>query len=70
MIHQGAAGFQGAVPDVEVAARETIDLTTKCTEILAAHTGQPCEKVKADTQRDYYMTALEAQAYGIVDHVL
>jgi len=70
MIHQGSAGFRGAVPDIEVAARETLSLTTKLTEILALHAGQSTDKVKVDTQRDYYMTAHEAREYGIVDEVL
>src|SRR5688572_19797276 len=70
MIHQGSAGFRGAVPDIEVAARETLSLTTKLTEILAAHTGQTYDKVKRDTERDYYMTAQEAKEYGIIDDVL
>jgi len=70
MIHQGSAGFRGAVPDIEVVARETISLTTKLTEILASHCGQEYDKVKRDTERDYYMTAREAQLYGLVDEVL
>ena len=70
MIHQGSAGFRGAVPDIEVVARETLSLTTKLTEILAQHTGQPFEKVKRDTERDYFLTAQEAKEYGMVDEVL
>ena len=70
MIHQGSAGFRGNVPDIEVAARETLNLTTKLTEIMAAHTGQPYDKVKRDTERDYYMTSAEAKEYGIIDEVL
>jgi ATP-dependent Clp protease protease subunit len=70
MIHQGSGGFRGAVPDIEVAAREAITLTTKLTEILSLHTGQPFEKVKRDTERDYYLTATEARDYGLVDEVL
>src|ERR671911_1109908 len=70
MIHQGSAGFRGAGPDLEVAARETLNLTTKLTQILAAHTGQQFDKVKQDTQRDYYMTAQEAKEYGLVDEVM
>ena len=70
MIHQGSAGFRGAVPDIEVVARETINLTTKLTEILAMHTGQDFDRVKRDTERDYYMPASEAKEYGIVDEVL
>jgi ATP-dependent Clp protease protease subunit len=70
MIHQGSAGFRGNVPDIEVAARETLSLTTKLTEILAQHTGQEFDKVKRDTERDYYLTAQEAKEYGLVDDVL
>jgi ATP-dependent Clp protease protease subunit len=70
MIHQGSAGFRGNVPDIEIAARETLTLTTKLTEILAEHTGQPFDKVKADTQRDYYLTGEDAKTYGLVDEVL
>src|SRR6478609_2445622 len=70
MIHQGSAGFRGAVPDIEVVARETLNLTRKLTEILSVHSGQPFDKVKRDTERDYYMTAHEARDYGIVDEVL
>ncbi len=70
MIHQGSGGFSGAMPDIEVAAREAITLSTKCTAILAAHTGQPFDKVKRDSDRDYYLTAQEAKEYGLVDEVL
>jgi len=70
MIHQGSSGFRGNVPDIEVAARETINLTTKLTEILALHTNQTFEKVKRDTERDYYMTPHEARDYGLIDEVL
>jgi ATP-dependent Clp protease, protease subunit len=70
LIHQGSTGFQGAIPDIEVQARETIRLTRTMTEITALHTGQPFERVKRDTERDYYMTAAEAQEYGIIDTVV
>ncbi|MDQ3692726.1 MAG: ATP-dependent Clp protease proteolytic subunit [Chloroflexota bacterium] len=70
MIHQGSGGFRGNVPDIEVAARETLSLTTKLTEILAFHTGQEFDKVKRDTERDYYLTAQEAKEYGLVDNVM
>jgi ATP-dependent Clp protease protease subunit len=70
MIHQGSSGFRGNVPDIEVAARETLSLTKTLTEILALHCGQPFERVKRDTERDYYMSAAEAKAYGAVDEVL
>jgi ATP-dependent Clp protease, protease subunit len=70
MLHQGSAGFRGAIPDIEVAARETLDLSRRCTQIIATHTGQSFEKIAADTQRDYFLSAEEAQAYGIVDQIL
>ncbi|HYI25897.1 MAG TPA: ATP-dependent Clp protease proteolytic subunit [Thermomicrobiales bacterium] len=70
MIHQGSAGFRGNVPDIEIAARETLTLTTKLTQILADHSGQTFDKVKSDTQRDYYMTGDDAKDYGLVDEVL
>lgn len=70
LIHQGSSGFRGSVPDIEIQARETISLTTKMTEIMAFHTGQSFERVKRDTERDYFMSAQEAKEYGIVDHVL
>ncbi len=70
LIHQGSSGFRGSVPDIEIQARETINLTTKLTELMAFHTGQSFERVKRDTERDYFMSAQEAKEYGIVDHVL
>lgn len=70
MIHQGSAGFRGNVPDVEIAAKETMSLTKTLTQIMADHTGQDFDKVKLDTQRDYYMTGQEAKDYGIVDQVM
>lgn len=70
MIHQGSSGFRGAIPDIEVQAKETFSVINTLTQIMADHTGQTFEKVKADTQRDYYMTGEEASAYGLVDKVL
>jgi len=70
LIHQGSGGFSGAIPDIEVAAREALTLSAKCMSIIAAHSGQPYEKVKRDSDRDYYMTSQEAKAYGIIDEVL
>ncbi|MDP9363519.1 MAG: ATP-dependent Clp protease proteolytic subunit [Chloroflexota bacterium] len=70
MIHRGSGGFGGSVPDVEVAAREALLLSNRCCEILAAHSGQPFDKVKRDSDRDFFMTAKEARAYGLVDEVL
>src|SRR4029079_16405132 len=70
MIHQGSSGFRGNVPDIEGAARETLNLTTKLTEILALHCGQSFDKVKRDTERDYYMNPVEVPPSGIIDEVL
>ena len=69
MIHQGSAGFRGNTPDVEIQMREVMHLTERLTGILAAHTGQPAEKVKSDSERDFYMGAEEAKAYGLIDEV-
>jgi ATP-dependent Clp protease, protease subunit len=70
LIHQGSGGFSGQPADVEIYAREVIALKRQSEEILARHTGQPLEKVASDMDRDYYMTAEEARAYGIVDRVI
>jgi ATP-dependent Clp protease, protease subunit len=70
LIHQGSTGFRGAVPDVEIQARETLRLTQTMIEITAKHSNQPYDKVKRDTERDYYMTADEAKEYGIIDEVI
>jgi ATP-dependent Clp protease protease subunit len=69
MIHQGSAGFRGNTPDVEIQMREVMHLTERLTGILAAHTGQTPEKVKSDSDRDFYMGAEEAKAYGLIDEV-
>jgi ATP-dependent Clp protease protease subunit len=69
MIHQGSAGFRGNTPDVEIQMKEVMHLTDRLTRILAAHTGQTPEKVKSDSDRDFYMSADEAKAYGLIDEV-
>ena len=69
MIHQGSAGFRGNTPDVEIQMREVMHLTDRLTRILAAHTGQTPEKVKSDSDRDFYMSADEAKSYGLIDEV-
>jgi ATP-dependent Clp protease, protease subunit len=70
LIHQGSGGFSGQPADIEIYAREVIALKRQAEEILARHTGQPLEKVASDMDRDYYMTAEEARAYGVVDRVI
>jgi ATP-dependent Clp protease protease subunit len=69
MIHQGSGGFRGNTPDVEIQVKEMLHLTDRLIEILAHHTGQDHEKVRKDSERDYFMSAEEAKAYGIVDEV-
>jgi ATP-dependent Clp protease protease subunit len=69
MIHQGSAGFRGNTPDVEIQMKEVMHLTERLTKILASHTGQPVDKVKADSDRDFYLGADEAKAYGLIDEV-
>ena len=70
LIHQVSGGFQGQGTDIEIQARETINLKRNLEEIIAEHTNQPMEKVSKDMERDYYMTAEEANEYGIVDQVI
>ncbi|HVL65163.1 MAG TPA: ATP-dependent Clp endopeptidase proteolytic subunit ClpP [Actinomycetota bacterium] len=70
MIHQGSAGFQGTPTDIEIHAREVLSLRKRMAEILSHHCSQPQEKVEKDIDRDFFMTAEDAKAYGIIDDVL
>jgi len=70
MIHQPSGGFQGQATDISIQAEEIIKIRKRLDEILAKHTGQPLEKVHADSERDYFMSAEEAKAYGLVDEVI
>ena len=70
LIHQLIGGFEGQAADIEIHAREVIQVRQTLDEILALHTGQTVEKVSKDTDRDYFMTALEAKEYGIIDDVI
>jgi len=69
MIHQGSGGFRGNTPDVEIQMREMMHLTDRLMQILAEHTGQKIETVKRDSERDKFMSAEEAKAYGLIDEV-
>jgi ATP-dependent Clp protease protease subunit len=69
MLHQGSGGFRGNTPDVEIQVKEMLHLTDRLMRILAEHTGQEFEKVKKDADRDYFMSAEEAKAYGVIDAV-
>jgi ATP-dependent Clp protease protease subunit len=65
-----SAGFQGQATDIEIHAREIIEMRTRLDKVYAKHTGQPLEKVARDTERDYFMSAEEAKEYGIIDAVI
>ena len=70
MIHQGSAGTRGAPRDMEIHLREVLSLTRRMAEIIAHHSGQEVEQVERDIDRDYFMTADEARAYGLVDEII
>lgn len=70
MIHQPWGGVEGAAADIKIQAEEILRLRGRLEEILAKHTGQPLERVKKDSDRDYFMSAEEAKTYGIVDEVI
>ncbi|MEF3168646.1 MAG: ATP-dependent Clp endopeptidase proteolytic subunit ClpP [Deltaproteobacteria bacterium] len=70
LIHQPMGGFQGQATDIDIHAREILRLRQRLNEILAFHTGQPMERVQADTERDYFMGSDEAKEYGLVDEVI
>jgi ATP-dependent Clp protease protease subunit len=70
LIHQVSSGFQGQATDIEIHAKEIIDVRHRLDHILADHTGQEYEKISKDTERDYFMSSEEAQQYGIIDKVI
>ncbi len=70
MIHQPMGGSQGQASDIEIQTKEILGIRERLNQILANHTGQSMEKIKADTDRDNFMGAAEAQEYGIIDSIL
>lgn len=70
MIHQPSGGFEGVATDAEISLREMLTLKRILNEIMAKHTGQTVEKIASDVERDFWMGAEEAKAYGMVDHIL
>ena len=70
LIHQPHGGAQGQSVDIEIQAKEILRQRRRMEEILALHTGQPIERIREDTDRDFIMSAEDAKAYGMVDHVL
>ena len=70
MIHQPLGGIQGQASDIEITAREILKLKDELYQIISDHSGQTMDKIRQDADRDYWMTAEEAQAYGMIDKVL
>ena len=70
LIHQVSSSFQGQATDIEIHAREIIDVRRRLDEIIAKHTNKDIEQVKKDTERDYFMSSDEARDYGIIDRVI
>jgi ATP-dependent Clp protease protease subunit len=70
LLHQPYAGAQGQVSDLEIAAAEIDRLKSSLEHLLASHTGQPIDRIKKDTDRDFVMTAEEARVYGVIDEVI
>src|ERR1700743_664029 len=70
LIHQVSSSFQGQATDIEIHAREIIDVRRRLDEIIAKHTGKDLEEVRRDTERDYFMSSEEAKEYGIIDRVI
>ena len=70
MIHQPLGGTQGQATEIEIAAREIIKTRERLNQMLSEATGQPLSRIEQDTERDYYLTAEEAKAYGLVDDVI
>jgi ATP-dependent Clp protease, protease subunit len=70
MIHQPLGGTQGQATEIEIAAREILKTRERLNQLLSENTGQPLSRIEVDTERDYYLTAEEAKAYGLVDDVI
>ncbi len=70
MLHQPMGGFQGQATDIEIHAKEILRMKDALNNILSSHTGQPFEKIRTDTDRDFFMSGAEAKEYGIVDEVI
>jgi ATP-dependent Clp protease, protease subunit len=70
MIHQGSGGFRGAPADIQIAAREILEMTERMARIIARHSGQAFEQVMKDIDRDRFMTPAEAKEYGLIDDIV
>lgn len=70
MIHQGSAGTEGQIADIEIKAKHFLRIQERLNKVLAKHTGQPIKKIAEDVDRDFHMTAEEAKKYGLIDKVI
>ena len=70
MIHQPLGGFQGQATDIEIHAKEILEIRERLNKVLAKHTGQPLDRIQADTDRDFFMSAPESVEYGLIDKVM
>ena len=70
MIHQGSGGFRGTPADIQIAAREILEMTERMAQIISRHSGQPVEQVMHDIDRDRFMTPAEAKEYGLIDEIV
>lgn len=70
MIHQPLGGYQGQATDIDIHAKNILSIKKRLNELLAKHSGQPYETIAQDTERDNFMTADEAKAYGLIDDVI
>ena len=70
MIHQPLGGFQGQATDIEIHAKEILEVRERLNAILAKHTGQPLERIQQDTDRDFFLSATESVDYGLIDSVM
>jgi ATP-dependent Clp protease protease subunit len=70
MIHQGSGGFRGTPADIQIAAREILDMTKRMAEIISRHSGQDVDQVLRDIDRDRFMTPEEAVEYGLIDAIM
>jgi len=70
LIHQPMGGFQGQASDIEIQAKEMLRMKESLNQILVRHSGKTMDQIQRDTDRDYFMSAVEAKSYGIIDHVI
>jgi ATP-dependent Clp protease protease subunit len=70
LLHQVMGGVEGQAVEIEITAKQILKIKNKVNEILSKHTGQPMEKIERDTDRDFYLSAEDAKAYGLIDNII